>query len=499
MKKLLMVLTGGLLLLGSTVLALAQPLDGHTIAAELRRRYEDTRADCGTVNRPAFLCSGIILRGTNHAEAKSYDVWNPSDTALRVGGTSFSYLRSDFNIKRLAYTYDKGYIFFPKLAAPADKISIEILCFFPVDGASDLRSNKGCGAHKDAPVVSEPCGKQGINSAEQWAAHFVQYPYGRERCGFDVSKSSAVPTAPVFYQSLLTAPLVLSIAYDAPNDMKLETWAPGIPEKLPIEAFMYTRDTGIASVQHDQKRFHALTGIVLPIIRITLASTYQGQATFEYREADQAIPPQTQTKPEPKVLKTYDAAGNRLRMSDIYTDDHVDVEIPQYPGMDGSDTVRARWQGRVRYNSNIIEVGNPPGKRRVPIPRLEVIDNIGRSVEVSYSVKEKGVGETIESKKLSLYIDPQAIHPLPAPSYSGSRVTVNYGGQTGYSVRVRWTGVITRDTETQDVTTGQANVFIIPGAWITENSGRPVLINYSIVRKNSSEKRMFSSVLRMTP
>lgn len=135
----------------------------------------------------------------------------------------------------------------------------------------------------------------------------------------------------------------------------------------------------------------------------------------------------------------------------------------------------------------------------MPIPRLEVIDNIGRSVEVSYSVKEKGVGETIESKKLSLYIDPQAIHPLPAPSYSGSRVTVNYGGQTDYSVRVRWTGVITRDTETQDVTTGQANVFIIPGAWITENSGRPVLINYSIVRKNSSEKRMFSSVLRMTP
>ncbi len=58
-------------------------------------------------------------------------------------------------------------------------------------------------------------------------------------------------------------------------------------------------------------------------------------------------------------------------------------------------------------------------------------------------------------------------------------------------------GVTTRDTETQDVTTGQANVFNIPSAWISENSGKTVLINYSIVRKNSSEQRMFSQVLRV--
>ncbi|CAN1603360.1 protein of unknown function [Pseudomonas mediterranea] len=51
-----------------------------------------------------------------------------------------------------------------------------------------------------------------------------------------------------------------------------------------------------------------------------------------------------------------------------------------------------------------------------------------------------------------------------------------------------------RDTETQDVTTGQANVFDIPSTWIIENSGKPVLINYSIVRKNSTEQRMFSGV-----
>ncbi|MBV6752182.1 hypothetical protein KV580_17835 [Pseudomonas chlororaphis] len=515
MKTLLMTLMCTFLLLGCTAShthetnaypinrqhldAPTQPLQGPAMAAELRRRYQDTRADCGTVNRPAFLCSGIILRGTSHSEEKPYDAWDPSETAIRVGGTSFSYLRSDFNMKRLAYTYDKGYIFFPILDTPADKRQIEILCFFPVDGASDFRSNKGCGAHENAPTISEPCGLQNINTAEQWHIHFVMYPLGAQRCGFDVSKSSTVPTAPVFYQALLTAPLVFPLSYDAPSDMKMETWPAGIPGELPIETFFYTRDTGIRSVQHDQERFHDLTGIVLPIIRITLPGTFQGQATFEYREADQAVLPIAPAPLKPKVPKAYNAAGDHLKISDIYTDDHVDVEIPQYTGMHATDTIRARWQGRVGYNSEIIEVGNPPGKRLIPIPRLEVIDNVGRTVEVGYSVKEKGVGDTIESERLTLHIDPQAIHPLPAPTYAAStyKVTVNYGGQTGYSVRVRWAGTTTRDTETQAVTTGQSNTFDIPTAWVTENSGKTVLINYSIVRTNSSEQRMFSQVLRV--
>lgn len=269
--------------------ASVEPPQGLAMADELRRRYQDTRADCGSVDKPAFLCSGIILRGTSHSENKPYDAWDPSDTAIRVGGTSFSYLRSDFNMKRLAYTYDKGYIFLPPLNIPNDKLRIEILCFFPIDGESDARSNKGCGAHRNTPFISEACGLQGIHLAGQWYVHFVMYPRADQRCGFDVSPSSAAPTAPTFYQALLTGPLVFPGAYEKPSDMKLETWRAGIPGQLPIEAFFYTLETGIQSVQHDQRRFHELTGIVLPIIRITLPGTFQGQATFEYREADQAV------------------------------------------------------------------------------------------------------------------------------------------------------------------------------------------------------------------
>ena len=474
-----------------------QERQGPALAAELQRRYQDTRTDCGTAGRPAFLCSGIVLRGTSHSEDKPYDPWDPSDTAIRVGGTSFSYMRSDFNIKRLAFTYDKGYIFYPYMNTPPDKLKIEILCFFPVDGQSDHRTHKGCGPHKDAPSVSEPCGLQNINTAEQWRDHYVQYPQGPKRCGFDVSKTSTVPTAAVFHQALLTGPLVFPIAFEVPNDIKLETWLPGSAEKLPIQAFMYTKDTGIRSVQHDQRRFHELTGIALPIIRITLPSTFQEPATFEYRDADQAVLPETPGKTEPKIPKAYNAAGDHLRMSDIYTDAHVDVEVPHYADMHATDTIRVHWHGRVNYNSAIIEVGDPPGKRLIPVPRLEVVDNIGRSVEVGYSVKEKGVGETIESSRLTLHIDPQTVHPLSPPRYSASQVTVDNDSLTGYSIRARWTGVTTHDTESQSMTPGQANVFNIPDTWITENSGKTVLVNYSIVRNNSSEQRMFSQVLRI--
>ena len=65
---------------------------------------------------------------------------------------------------------------------------------------------------------------------------------------------------------------------------------------------------------------------------------------------------------------------------------------------------------------------------------------------------------------------------------------------SGQAYRV---GVTTHDTEHQDVTSGQANVFDIPSAWVSENSGKHVLINYSIARKNSNEQRMFSQVLRV--
>jgi len=469
---------------------------GQGVAAELTRRYNDTRVNCGSDSKPAFLCSGIDLRGTSGRP--EYDTWNPSPTAERVGGISFSYLRRDYKIKRLAFNYTHGFIFYPILNKPADKIKIEVLCFFPIDGTSDRRPEGGCGAYPNRPM-SDRCDRVGVTTGEQWAAHYNQYgeyPGGYGGCSMDVRDSASNLAGQRFYQGIIGGQLISPKPFDKPNDLKHQVWAQNIPATLPIEAFFYVVPEGLSAAQIDQQKFYERThGLVVPIIHLTLPSTPADDATFEYNAIDQVVAPIA--RPKPAVPKTYNAEGDHLRISDIYNDDHLDVEIPHYTGMGALHTLRVRWNGRVRYNSPIIEVGDPPGKRTIAIPRVEVIDNIGRSVEVGYSVKETPTSETLESQKLILHIDPQEL-TLPAPNYSASKVTVDYGGQTGYSVRVRWIGVITHDTAAQKVTAGQPNVFPIDAAWVDENRGKTVLINYTVARTGSGDPWMFSQVLRVT-
>lgn len=123
----------------------------------------------------------------------------------------------------------------------------------------------------------------------------------------------------------------------------------------------------------------------------------------------------------------------------------------------------------------------------IKIPRMEFIDALGSVVEVSYSVRRIQPGGPIEcSQILPVRVDPQAID-LPEPQISAdrTRVTVHYPSMlTGHSVRVRRVGVNNYDSEGQEAETGGGgNVFEIPGAWIAENKGRTVPVNYKVSRR----------------
>ncbi|WP_157112306.1 hypothetical protein [Pandoraea faecigallinarum] len=56
--------------------------------------------------------------------------------------------------------------------------------------------------------------------------------------------------------------------------------------------------------------------------------------------------------------------------------------------------------------------------------------------------------------------------------------------------------MVVRDTERQSVVPGRANVFDIPAAWISENTGRKVAVNYA-VGTTSGARFQFSKVLRI--
>lgn len=475
---------------------------GESTARNLTEAYLNTATNCGTPTSPAFLCSGVTLRVTK--TSPNYDPWDHSDFSRTTGAVSFSYLRADAKFPRMSWYGVNGLIFYPYLNAPAEKTQPEIVCFFPLDGDTFYRNaatQYGCRDSILPPRVfsdSIPCREQHITTAEQWVNHYrLENTYKTAHsCSFLVTKDLGTEAVQAFNEAIRVSKVIPTEAFQDHNELRIKTWPEGNPGVLPIQAFFYM-DDGLGNARIDQRKYYDRTnGLVVPIIRMTLPGSASQNATFTYNAADQAVLP-SDKKIKPGIPKAYNTEGDRLRMSDIFYDTHLYVEIPHYQGMHATDTIRVRWQGRVNHNSEIITVGDPPGERLIAIPRMEVIDNIGRTVVVGYSVKATGNGETVESERLSLNIDPQAVHPLTAPIYSASKVTVGYIGQTGYSVVVRWTGVANHDTEAQNVNAGQTNVFNIPAAWISENRGKTVFINYSILRNNGGEQRMFSEVLRV--
>ncbi|CDG20492.1 HvnC; halovibrin [Xenorhabdus poinarii G6] len=254
---------------------------GDNIAQELTKRYFDNQVSCGDDGLPIFLCSGILIRGT--VASNAYHSWNPSPTSERKGSVSFSYLRSDIRIAELEVNHHNGYIFTPyiKLIDDSEKINPAILCYFPIDGGTDARNNKGCGSPTGYPDLGS-CQQQNITTAEQWVYNYVNVNNSNRsvQCGFDVTGDNS---AKIFMEGLKVSSL---IKLPLNNELAIAVWDQNIPNKLPIEAFFYQND-GLKDAQHDQKDFYQSTGKIIPIVKMTFPSSPDGNITFVYNENDQ--------------------------------------------------------------------------------------------------------------------------------------------------------------------------------------------------------------------
>ncbi|UXZ96947.1 hypothetical protein K3169_03265 [Pseudomonas phytophila] len=169
-----------------------------------------------------------------------------------------------------------------------------------------------------------------------------------------------------------------------------------------------------------------------------------------------------------------------------------------YKGMNRGHSIRGRWVGRVEYTTDIKYV-TLVGPMDFIIPRDEVIDSIGMSVNVNYSVVEdpnNPHSPLLPSKALALTVEPQGISLLaPTISADNRTVSVNYGSQSNDTVAVRWKGRSEYFTEIKNPPAGGGVVtFSIPPDWVAENTGREVLINYSVGRGGAGLR--FSQILR---
>ncbi|MBX8541090.1 halovibrin HvnA [Pseudomonas cichorii] len=275
--------------------ASSQPASGAQVAADLQAAYMDVRPDCGSGSLPAFLCSGVMFRGTS--ESQNYRSWNPRPGVTSV---SFSYLRKDANFDHLAVNLDNGLIFYPSFKQPAGKdyIQVQVLCAYPVDGNTWIREPLGCGQSSLYPDISRRCQSQGIDTAEQWKAHFDKGPSGADRerliysyvCSFDLRDRMGEQGAASFYQTLRAMETVPRELLHHYNELVVQAWPQDIPLALPIQAFFYTVPSGLAGARHDQWDYHRFTGVVLPIIQMHLPCDVSGTAVFNFDPEDQYLP-----------------------------------------------------------------------------------------------------------------------------------------------------------------------------------------------------------------
>ncbi|WP_367988887.1 halovibrin HvnA [Vibrio sp. NTOU-M3] len=280
-------------LLPATVFAqdLISQRQGDSLVAALSKDYYETNQHCGGRGRPAFLCSGITFRGGVPGD---YYIWNPSPNSERSGGVSFSYLRTDSKYRRLAYNYKSGYTVYQVFGGPRDKVDLDYLCFYPVDAATNQREDSGCGKNRPYPETSLSCDEQGVFTAEQWYAQTYNLQGVNKRqtqCGFNV-KEGVRNTASNFYEGIRAMHLLGNESFALQNEIRIKTWPQGIGSSLPIQSFFYTRrsgDAGRLEAQSYQKDFYEVTGIAIPVIKISLPQTIDQDAKFEFSMNDQAI------------------------------------------------------------------------------------------------------------------------------------------------------------------------------------------------------------------
>ncbi|QXI46424.1 hypothetical protein HU763_016790 [Pseudomonas anuradhapurensis] len=197
----------------------------------------------------------------------------------------------------------------------------------------------------------------------------------------------------------------------------------------------------------------------------------------------------------PRVPK---ASGGRLNVqNDMYYDDFLEVEVPPFQGMANGQAIELEWVGPYFTWRDRQTVGTPQ-TLRFQVPRLEVIDAIGRSVQIRYTVNG-----TTPSPSFVLNIDSQGME-MPPPRYfpqEGSPTAavsiLSPDQQTGHTGRVRLYGINPApwDSTEEYLQAETPKYFQVPRSIVEENRGRVVLINYSIYRGNN-ERFRFSRVLR---
>ncbi|MGC7837761.1 DUF2599 domain-containing protein [Pseudomonas wayambapalatensis] len=288
------------LVLNHSALAAPGPETAHALSV----RYLQSPPNCGSTNKPRFLCAGVILKGTTHMNQENS--WDPTPEERENGGTAYTYLAKDATFSHLALNDTNGYIIYPAEQQPKESRTLQLLCFFPVDGGRRTRSDHGCGESQEGGASSRACHLQDITTAKGWLANYGNDP--AKQCGFSVANGMGLVAVNGFNAGVEATGLLPG---EQNNELRGKTWEGIPPAHLPIQAFFYLHDSpqGLLKAQQDQRQFYKATGTFVPIITLTLPEADR-DALFNYVEASQA-------KLGDVICERYFVSGHWFERSDV--------------------------------------------------------------------------------------------------------------------------------------------------------------------------------------
>lgn len=267
---------------------------GEQALALLQGWYNDKTVDCGGIDKPAYLCSGVWVRLTTTNRA--YLPWDPSPGAITKGGLSFAWLRQDQTFSTTLVEARNGLLFYPNERAPAGKYALDVLCTFPRDANTWERETlQGCGPSQANPETTAPCQALGIRDARQWIAQYGDYA---PPCGWDLRRKAGSPSR-WFNASVVAHQTSSDRVWRANNELIVRAWKPGTGAALPLVAFVYLGGwnnelESRTKAWIDQIRYYQAYAVALPIIRVELPQTRGQPVTFSYAANDQGLDPANQ-------------------------------------------------------------------------------------------------------------------------------------------------------------------------------------------------------------
>jgi hypothetical protein len=271
-----------LVLAGCAWSAPAAALTGTDVATLINRRYQSTAATCG-VGKPAWYCSGVVIRGLPASD----QFWTLTGDEQALQSVEFAYLRRDVDTDKLASS--TGVIFADALTAIGWGKPYAVRCAYPVAVTPAAGTpNYGCNLtgqslppNQDAQDDSS-CVGVGVSNASQWETRYrASGSDPNTQCSFSAESATQ------FSQSLEAHNRVMPPAAPGANGMLVAAWDPTRPAMLPVEAFFYDVNNGgqLTQAQRYQRAYFEATGQWVPILRAVLASG--GASAFGYDERDQ--------------------------------------------------------------------------------------------------------------------------------------------------------------------------------------------------------------------